>query len=64
MAHDLSNPHPGHGKDPNIANEFGHTHYPKYIEVDGKRVVANDENHEAELLGTRTKPSKKGDWKD
>ncbi len=27
-----SNPHPLHGKDPNIMNELGHTHYPKWID--------------------------------
>lgn len=27
----LSNPHPLHGKDPNIMNEYGHTHYPKFL---------------------------------
>lgn len=34
-----SNVHPGFGKDDNIANELGHTHYPKYLhkfEDDGK----------------------------
>lgn len=45
-----ANPHPGHGKDPNIMNEFGHTVYPKWITVGDKRVVANDEKHERELV--------------
>jgi hypothetical protein len=27
-----SNPHPGHGIDPNIMNELGHTHYPKFVD--------------------------------
>lgn len=27
----LSDPHPLHGKDPNIINEYGHTEYPKYV---------------------------------
>ena len=27
----VSNPHPGFGKDDNIANEFGHTTYPMYV---------------------------------
>ena len=27
----VSNPHPMHGKDPNILNEFGHTEYPKFL---------------------------------
>ena len=27
----VSNPHPMHGKDPNIVNEFGHTEYPKFL---------------------------------
>jgi hypothetical protein len=26
------NPHPGHGVDPNIMNELGHTHYPKFVD--------------------------------
>lgn len=50
-----ANPHPGHGKDPNIMNEFGHTVYPKWIDVKGERMVANDAKHERELL-------KAADW--
>lgn len=50
--HDVSNPHPGFGKDPNIGNEFGHTHYPKYVtDADGKSVVVNNPDEEAEVAG-------------
>lgn len=46
-----SNPHPLHGKDPNIMNELGHTHYPKWIDhPNDKRVdhiVTNKNNNEA-----------------
>jgi len=27
----VENPHPRHGVDPNIINEFGHTMYPKFV---------------------------------
>lgn len=30
-AYTVENPHPLHGKDPNIVNEFGHTMYPKFL---------------------------------
>ncbi len=51
-----SNPHPGFGKDENIANEFGHTEYPKYVHTfdekgkitDSKLVANADEEAEAE----------------
>lgn len=50
MSYDVSNPHPDYGKDPNIKNEFGHTEYPKWvIGKDGKRVIADNPKHEAEL---------------
>lgn len=45
--YDVSNPHPGFGKDPNILNEYGHTKYPMW--VNGK--VANNEAEEKELKG-------------
>ena len=51
------NPHPNFGIDPNIMNEFGHTHYPKYIKVGDVAVVAKDEKHEKALLNE----AKKGD---
>ncbi len=50
----LSNPHPLYGKDPNIMNEFGHTHYPKWIYPNGTNnngVLVNDAKHEKELMG-------------
>jgi len=46
----LSNPHPLFGKDPNIMNEFGHTHYPKWITVGEQQVLVNDAKHEKALL--------------
>ena len=45
---DVSNPHPGFGKDPNILNEYGHTKYPMYV---GSVIVQNEE----EELAERTK---------
>ena len=43
----LENPHPGYGKDPNIGNEYGHTHYPKYVkDAEGKDVVVNSAEEE------------------
>src|SRR5688572_15771694 len=38
--YDVSNPHPGFGKDPNILNEFGHTKYPMFV---GNVIVHNEE---------------------
>lgn len=51
--YNLSNPHPLYGKDPNIINEFGHTHYPKWITVGEQQVIAKDAKHEKELLGIK-----------
>lgn len=51
---DVSNPHPGYGKDPNILNEYGHTNYPKMIYPNGKDlpgVIVNSEEEEAAALG-------------
>ena len=31
IEYNVSNPHPMHGKDPNILNEMGHTEYPKFL---------------------------------
>jgi hypothetical protein len=45
--YDVSNPHPGFGKDPNILNEFGHTKYPMWV---GDK-IANNAEEEAELKG-------------
>jgi hypothetical protein len=44
------NPHPLYGKDPNILNAQGHTEYPKWIEVDGKQVIAKNKEEEEKLL--------------
>lgn len=43
--YDVSNPHPGYGKDPNILNEYGHTKYPMYV---GNVIVQNEEEEKAE----------------
>ncbi len=53
VPYSLSNPHPLYGKDPNIMNESGHTHYPKWITVEDKQVLVNDAKHEKELLGIK-----------
>lgn len=42
--YDVSNPHPGFGKDPNILNEFGHTKYPMWV---GTVIVNNEEEERA-----------------
>ena len=42
---DVSNPHPGYGKDPNILNEYGHTKYPMFV---GNVIVNNEEEEKAE----------------
>ncbi len=66
----LSNPHPLYGIDPNIKNEFGHTHYPKWIEVAGKQVIAKDAKHEEALIAAADKhelvlgPPMKSDYKE
>ena len=74
VKYSASNPHPLHGKDPNIMNELGHTHYPKFVDhptekdprdKEGRfplRVIVENEEAEAELLGsasTEKKVSKK-----
>lgn len=83
VVYNVSNPHPLHGKDPNIINEFGHTNYPKFVDhptdtrtdvttthlgagqsrtnvIETKhplRVLVQDADEEAELMGT-AKPKK------
>ncbi len=53
-AHDVSNPHPGYGKDPNIGNEYGHTHYPKWVkDAEGKDVVVESAEEEASVTGDK-----------
>lgn len=55
--YDVSNPHPGFGKDPNILNEFGHTKYPRWVDskITGTRIVVKNPEEEAEH--TADKPS-------
>lgn len=60
----LSDPHPLHGKDPNIINEYGHTEYPKYVhQFDEKGAIkkdveviekANDKGHMYKTVGAVT----------
>lgn len=53
--HDVSNPHPGFGSDPNILNEFGHTKYPKWVKLpNGESIIVENMQQENEALG---KPS-------
>lgn len=57
---DVSNPHPGYGKDPNILNEYGHTVYPKMIYPHGKEqagVLVQTEEEENALNSGETKPT-------
>ena len=59
--YDPSNPHPMYGKDPNIINEWGHTHYPKYVDSKdqknekGKpvRVLVQNPKEEMEATGKK-----------
>lgn len=51
--YNVSNPHPGFGKDPNILNEFGHTKYPMW--VDGK--LAHNEEEEKALRNPTSVPA-------
>jgi hypothetical protein len=44
IVYDVSNPHPGFGKDPNILNEFGHTKYPMWV---GDKIANNEEEEKA-----------------
>ena len=63
-----ANPHPGHGVDENIMNEYGHTHYPKYVhkfDDKGKIMVevvkgmmANDKGIQYETIMERIYASK------
>lgn len=50
--YDVSNPHPGFGKDPNILNEYGHTKYPMYVGT----VIVNNEDEELEAKGEKRLP--------
>lgn len=40
-----SHPHPQHGIDPNIMNELGHTHYPKWIDHPTEKRVDHVTTH-------------------
>jgi hypothetical protein len=56
----VANPHPNHGKDPNIMNEYGHTHYPKFVhkhDEKGRHIreivkgfKSNDKGHQYETV--------------
>lgn len=52
--YDVSNPHPGFGKDPNILNEYGHTKYPMYV---GNVIVNNEEEEKTERAKSELNPS-------
>lgn len=57
---DVSNPHPGYGKDPNILNEYGHSVYPKMIYPNGQSqpgVIVNSEAEEAEHIKPVKQPA-------
>lgn len=56
--HGPGNPHPLHGVDPNIMNEFGHTHYPKWV----NGVLCKDEKHEKEVLNSVDNDTAGGNW--
>ena len=47
--YDVSNPHPGYGKDPNILNEYGHTKYPMWV----GNVIVNNEAEEKAARGEK-----------
>ena len=53
--YDVSNPHPGFGKDPNILNEFGHTKYPMWV---GNK-LANNAEEEAALRNPTSEDAEK-----
>lgn len=57
--YDVSHPHPGYGKDPNILNEYGHSVYPKMVYPHGQSqpgVIVNSEQEEKELLNPPSVP--------
>jgi len=56
--YNVSNPHPGFGKDPNILNEYGHTKYPMW--VNGK--IANNEEEEKAIKGEVAEAPIKSGW--
>jgi hypothetical protein len=61
----LDNPHPGFGKDPNIINYLGHTKYPCYAtKPDGEKVIVNNTEEEAAVLGHETKAEAAQGWKE
>ena len=54
------NPHPNYGKDPNIMNECGHTHYPKW--VDGVLVKSAKEEKDMRATGPKVEEKKPDGW--
>lgn len=58
-AYTASNPHPLHGKDPNIMNELGHTHYPKWVDHPTEKrvdhIVTNTGNNIQQSASVETK---------
>ncbi len=42
-------------KDSNIANDLGHTYYPKWIKKDGKDILVKDADEEAAIAGKKSK---------
>lgn len=64
--YNVAHPHPAFGIDPNIKNEKGHTNYPKKVtNKDGKRVVVNSPEEEAEVTNMEIKspePPKDSGW--
>lgn len=56
LKYDVSNPHPGFGKDPNIINEFGHTKYPMYVGM----VIVNNADEERAARGDARLPEVDG----
>lgn len=60
--YDVSNRHPGFGKDPNILNEFGHSVYPKMVYPNGPKgagVPVQNAEQEAEVMNTEPKQEQK-----
>lgn len=63
--HDVSNPHPGFGKDPNVLNEYGHTIYPKMVYPQGPGgpgVPVQSKEEEDALLNPPTEEAPTKAW--
>lgn len=56
--YDVSNPHPGYGKDLNILNEYGHTKYPMWV----GSVIVNNEEEEKVARGEPSVPAATSAW--